>query len=129
MNSINLIGNICNDLELKQTNSGKSVCSFNLAVKRPFTKDVTDFLPVVVWNKQAENLCAYCHKGSRIAVSGIMTTRSYEIDGNKRTAYEVMANEVIFLQQKTEGQSSNNTFDETPLPEGFADVSEDDLPF
>ena len=130
MNSINLIGNICNDLELKQTNSGKSVCSFNLAVKRPFTKDVTDFLPVVVWNKQAENLCAYCHKGNRIAVSGIMTTRTYEVDGNKRTAYEVMANEVIFLQQKTEGQSSNNTFDETPLPEGFASMGEtDDLPF
>lgn len=126
MNSINIIGNICNDLELKQTNSGKSVCSFNLAVKRPFTKDVTDFLPVVVWNKQAENLCAYCHKGSRIAVSGIMTTRSYEIDGNKRTAYEVMANEVIFLQQKTEGQSSNNTFDATPLPDGFAPMGEDD---
>lgn len=129
MNSINIIGNICNDLELKQTNSGKSVCSFNLAVKRPFTKDVTDFLPVVVWNKQAENLCAYCHKGSRIAVSGIMTTRTYEIDGNKRTAYEVMANEVIFLQQKTEGQSSNNTFDATPLPEGWENANEDDLPF
>ena len=132
MNNINLIGNICKDLELKQTNSGKSVCSFNLAVKRPFTKDVTDFIPIVVWNKQAENLCAYCHKGSRIAVSGIMTTRTYEVDGNNRTAYEVMANEVIFLERKADGQSNNNDFDASPLPDadGFAPMgADDDLPF
>ena len=63
MNSICLVGNICNDLELKSTNSGKSVCSFNLAVRRPFAKDVTDFITIVVWNKQAENLVKFCGKG------------------------------------------------------------------
>lgn len=134
MNSINLIGNICNDLELKTTNSGKSVCSFNLAVKRPFAKDSTDFLPIVAWNKQAENLCTYCHKGSRIAVSGMMTTRPYEADGNKRTAFEVIANEIIFLERKADGQSndtSNETYDASPLPspDGFFQASDDDLPF
>ena len=140
MNSINLIGNICNDLELKQTNSGKSVCSFNLAIKRPFTKDATDFLTIVVWNKQAENLCTYCRKGSRIAVSGIMTTRKYEIEGSTRTAFEVMANDVIFLESKkdNEGNSSlNNEYpdDATEALEalrgndGFAPVDDDDLPF
>lgn len=132
MNNITLIGNICKDLELKQTNSGKSVCSFNLTVKRPFTKDVTDFLPVVVWNKQAENLCAYCGKGSRIAVSGIMTTRQYEVDGNSRTAYEVMANEVMFLNdRKADAQSNGNVVDSSPLPvpDGFFMGADDDCPF
>jgi single-strand DNA-binding protein len=130
MNSINLIGNICNDLELKQTNSGKSVCSFNLAVKRPLAKEVTDFLPIVVWNKQAENLCTYCGKGSRIAVSGIMTTRTYEKDGNNRTAYEVMANEVIFLEKKADGQSNTVDNSSLPSPDGFAPMgADDDLPF
>ena len=124
MNCINLIGNICNDLELKQTNSGKNVCSFNLAVKRPFAKDVTDFLPVVVWNKQAENLCTYCGKGNRIAVSGIMTTRQYEV--------EVMANEVMFLNdRKADAQSNGNVVDDSPLPspDGFFMGADDDCPF
>ncbi len=134
MNSINLIGNICNDLELRTTeSSGKSVCSFNLAVKRPFTKDVTDFLKVVCWNKQAENLCQYCHKGSRIAVSGMMTTRTYEVDGNNRTAYEVVANEVIYLESKKDGQSNSKTFDAAisplPSPDGFFAADDDSLPF
>lgn len=141
MNSIILIGNICNDLELKKTiNTGKSVCSFNLAVRRPFAKDVTDFLPVVCWNKQAENLCAYCHKGSRIAISGMMTTRTYQDkDGNNRTAYEVVANEVEFLEKKTEEQGITNVqetrnFLQSQLhpqsDDGFAPIEiDDDIPF
>ena len=135
MNCFNAIGNICNDLELKSTNSGKSVCSFNLAVKRPFTKDITDFFTIVCWNKQAENVSKYCHKGTKIGISGVLTTRSYQDrDGNNRTVYEVLANEVEFLEKKADGQSNaarptpvnDNTFGD-----GFvmADISEDDLPF
>ena len=65
MNQLFLTGNICNDLELKMTQSEKQVCSFNLAVKRPFAKDTTDFIPIVCWNKNAENVCKYCGKGSK----------------------------------------------------------------
>lgn len=132
MNSINLIGNICNDLELKQTNSGKNVCSFNLAVRRPFSKDTTDFLPVVCWNKQAENLCEYCHKGSRIAVTGVMTTRTYEKDGNNRTAYEVVANEVTFLESKKQEGTTEAAHTPPADTDGFSmmpDGYDPDLPF
>jgi single-strand DNA-binding protein len=103
MNSINLIGNICNDVELKQTNSGKSVVQFNLAVNRPFTKDVTDFIPVVVWNQPAEYLARYARKGTKIAVSGKLTTRKYEDkNGNNRVAYEVVADSAEICDSKGE---------------------------
>ena len=78
MNSINLTGNICNDLEVKATQSGKSVLKFNLAVKRPFTKDTTDFIPVIVWDQGAEYLGKYGRKGSKVAVCGKLTTRKWQ---------------------------------------------------
>ncbi len=145
MNSIILTGNICNDLELKSTDSGKSVCSFNLAVKRPFAKDVTDFLTVVCWNKQAENVFKYCGKGTKIGISGTMTTRKWQDnEGNNRIAYEVVANEVEFLEKKADGQrnvtakSAIESFQRagdaifenmSADTDGFVMVEEDDLPF
>lgn len=137
MNSINLTGNICNDLELKKTNSGKSVLQFNLAVSRPFTRDTTDFIPVVVWNQPAEFLSTYARKGSKIAVSGKLTTRNWEdSNGNKRTAYEVVADNVELMERKTEGEAQGaTTYADAlssigPKATAFEDVSEsDDLPF
>lgn len=137
MNSINLTGNICNDLELKKTNSGKSVLQFNLAVSRPFTKDTTDFIPVVVWNQPAEFLSTYARKGSKIAVSGKLTTRNWEdSNGNKRTAYEVVADNVELMERKTEGEApSGATYEEAltavnPRTAEFTPVDDDDsLPF
>lgn len=119
MNTINLTGNICQDIELKQTNSGKSVINFNLAVKRPFTKDTTDFIPVVVWEQPAEFLSKYAHKGSKIAVSGKLTSRNYEDkDGNKRTALEVVADTVEMCEtaskNDTQGAQPTNTGTYTP---------------
>ena len=133
MNSVIITGNICNDLELKSTESGKSVCSFNLAVKRPFAKDVTDFFRVVSWNKQAENLLKYCGKGSRIGVSGILTSRTYEDKEGKKFVVEVVANEIEFLEKKSDGQSNAVSTAYAPTMEadadGFVVVEEDDLPF
>ena len=134
MNSIILTGNICKDLEIKSTNSGKSVCSFNLAVKRPFAKDVTDFITVVCWNKQAENVFKFCGKGTKIGISGMLTTRTYEDnEGKKRTVYEVVANEVEFLEKKGDGQSNSVSTPYAPNVEadadGFVVVDDDDLPF
>lgn len=101
MNSINLIGNICGDLELKQTNSGKSVTQFNLAVKRPFSRDTTDFIPVVVYDQPAEYLSRYAHKGTKVAVTGKLISRNYEDkNGNKRTAFEVVADVAEICESK-----------------------------
>lgn len=101
MNSINLIGNLCGDLELKQTNSGKSVTQFNLAVKRPFSRDTTDFIPVAVYDQPAEYLSRYAHKGTKVAVTGKLISRNYEDkNGNKRTAFEVVADVAEICESK-----------------------------
>ena len=139
MNSINLTGNICNDLEVKSTQSGKSVLSFNLAVKRPFTKDTTDFIPVIVWEQGADYLGKYGRKGSRVAVCGKLTTRKYQDNGgNNRTAYEVVADTVELMDSKNDAQGTGAASPNNYIPEAYTkpqgadyeSVSEDDdLPF
>lgn len=133
MNSINLVGNICHDLELKQTNSGKSVVQFNIAVNRPFTKDTVDFIPVVVWNQPAEYVCRYAHKGTKVAVSGKLTTRNYEDkNGNKRTAYEVVAETIEICESKKNAEGNSTPTTESAVQGGYnpyIDDSDSDLPF
>lgn len=125
MNSINLIGNICNDLELKSTNNGKYVCSFNLAVKRPFSKETTDFLPIVCWEKQAETVSKFCHKGDRIAITGTLTSRKYQDkDGNNRTAFDIIAHSVMFLEKKKEDKPNVDVDPENDALAQFKDSLE-----
>ena len=101
MNVITLVGNICQDLELKMTNSGKQVLEFTLAVKRPHTKDKTDFIPVQVWNQSAEFLSRYAKKGSKIGIVGALQSEKYQDkDGNNRTAYKVVCDTVELLDSK-----------------------------
>ena len=108
MNIIVLIGRLCKEPELKSTNSGKSVVTADLAVNRPFSKDTTDFIPVVLWEKNAEFVGRYAHKGSRVAVSGKLTTRKYQDkDGNNRVAYEVVADSVELMDSKSDGVGQN----------------------
>ena len=134
MNVIILTGNICNDIELRQTATGKAVTQFNLAVKRPYAKDTTDFIPCVVWNQQAEFLGKYAHKGSKVGVTGKLTSRSYEDkQGNKRTAYEVIADTVELLDSKTKNEADPTP---PPFPAAAVDVpnfetlaDDEDLPF
>ena len=95
MNSIHITGRICAEPERRTSNSGKSVTSINVAVKRPFTKDTTDFLTVILWEKKCDYICQYGHKGDMVAVSGVLTTRSWEDNnGNKRTSYEIVSDTV-----------------------------------
>ena len=95
MNAINITGRLTADPELKTTKSGVSVCAYNLAVKRPKVKDTTDFLTCVSWRQGAEYLSKYGHKGDMVAVSGVLTARSYEDkNGNKRVSYEIVSDTV-----------------------------------
>lgn len=98
MNKVVLSGNISTDIDLRQTTSGAPVAKFNLAVSR--IKDGTDFIPIVVWNQQAENLKEYCEKGSKILLEGKMQVRDYEKDGQKKYVTEVVADRVEFLGAK-----------------------------
>ena len=134
MNSICLIGNICNDVELKVTQSGKNVCSFNLAVRRPFSKDTTDFFTVTCWGKQAESVSQYCKKGTRIGLSGMLTSRKYQDkDGNNRTSIEVVADEVTFVERKSSEGGAAQSVPSAPYNSDgvqFEEMTDDgELPF
>ena len=111
MNTVNIVGRMCADPELKTTQSGISVCSYDLAVKRPNVKDTTDFLKVVSWRGGAEYIAKYAHKGDMVAVSGVLTVRKWEDkDGKKRDAYEIVSNTVeIISSKKPDAETSSIT--------------------
>lgn len=101
MNTINLTGRLTKDVELKQTQTGKTVTTSSIAVKRPMTKDTTDFFSVVFWEQKANFLAQYAKKGSRIGVNGYLTARKYtDKNGAERTAFEINATDVELLESK-----------------------------
>lgn len=106
-----LIGRLTADPELKQTTSGISVCSFSIAVDRRFSgrdsERKTDFINITSWRQQAEFVCRYFHKGDAIGIEGSIQTRNYEDkNGNKRTAVEVVTDNVFFTGSKSSGSSA-----------------------
>ena len=137
MNIIALVGRLCESPELKQTNNGKSVVSTNLAVDRPFAKDTTDFIPVVIWNQPAEYLSRYARKGAKVAVAGKLTTRKYEDkNGNKRTAFEVVADTVEICDSTNESSIEAKSQPQPYMPSAYTSQpqfeeipQQDGLPF
>lgn len=120
-NKVILMGNMCSDPELKQSQSGVSVCSFNIAVNRKYNKDGNnecDFITVVAWRQQAEFVARYFKKGKPILVCGQLQTRSWtDKQGNKRYATEVVADEVSFVgsnENATETKSEASTASNQP---------------
>lgn len=112
-----IVGRISTDLELRYTGSNKAYCRFNLAVNR--MNEGTDFIPITVWGKPAENLVQYQNKGSLILVDGSISMNNYtDKDGNNRTSFEVMTSNVQFL-------SSKKTNDETIVEQTESDPYEE----
>lgn len=95
MNTVALIGNLATDVELKEVGDGKKVASFLLAIDR--RGEGADFVRVNVWERQAETCAEYLSKGRRVAVDGRLRSRSWEEDGKRRTAVEVVGHHVDFL--------------------------------
>lgn len=128
MNSIILLGRTTDTVELKQTQNGKSVASFSLAVRRPYTKNVTDFYTVVCWGSQAEHVSRYVKKGNQICIRGYLTTRSWtDAQGQKRYATEVVADEVTFVgsHEGAEGaQGAFSPFTTAPIPTGYQNAAQ-----
>ena len=141
LNCVVLMGRLIADPELRTTTSGIARTTFCVAVDRGYAKPgeekQTDFINVVAWRQTAEFVTKYFHKGSMIAVQGSLQTRNYEDkNGQKRTAYEVIASNVSFCGSKAEGgtgaaapaggtQSYSNS-----SSEDFSQVvDDDDLPF
>ena len=139
MNQINLTGRITKDLELRYTQSNKSVCKFTLAVNR-VGQDETDFIICVVWGKQAENLEKYQGKGSLIGITGSLRVDKYQDkDGNNRYNTYVLANNVEYLESKKSKENGTDinvaSNEPTKQTDSFAEfgeeiqISDDDLPF
>ena len=161
MNKVFLIGRLTRNPELRYTGNNTAVASFSIAVNRNFSNQQgereADFINIVVWRKQAENVKNYLQQGSQVAIDGRIQTRSYDDNnGQKRYVTEVVADNVEFLGSKNSSGNSSNMknstgskseptpydFGDTPVPKGtdvdsnpFADfganieISDDELPF
>lgn len=108
LNRVILIGRLCADPDLKFTPSGKAVANFRLAVDRRGRSDGesnADFIPVVAWERLAEICGEFLAKGKLVAIEGRLQTRTYETqDGQKRSAFDVVATEMQMLSPRGEGE-------------------------
>ena len=126
LNKAILVGRISTDLELKYTGNNKAYCRFNLAVNR--INEGTDFITIVVWNKQAENLVQYQNKGGLILVEGTISVNNYQDqNGNNRTSFEIMAHNVQFLGNKSKTTDSSDMNDNDPYEEMSEEIDLDDI--
>lgn len=128
MNRIILLGRLVKDPDVKVTTSGKTVCTFTLAVDRPFSgkdgKREADFINIQTWNKTAELIGNYVSKGQRLLVDGRLQIRSYDgKDGQKHYATEVVADRVEFIERKADVQKQP-----TSMAQMGTDVTKD-MPF
>jgi single-strand DNA-binding protein len=137
MNKVFLIGRLSRDPELRHTTSGMAVCQINVAISRRTgagREPETDFINVVVWDKQAENVSRYLAKGRQVAVEGRIQTRSYDNNEGKKTyVTEVVASNVEFLgsasdNNRQQSMPEENPFDSAPIDEP-AGTSIDSYPF
>lgn len=129
MNKCVITGRLTKEPELKFVpGSGKAVANFTLAVNRRFKQEGqqnADFIPVVVWGKQAEATANYMRKGSQLSVAGRIQTRNYENkEGNKVYITEIVADEVEFLDSK----KADNTSSQIEYTEEIQEVG-GDIPF
>lgn len=138
LNSVCLMGRLTADPELKSTQSGVSVCSFRIAVDRTYQpkgqEKQTDFINIVTWRGTAEFVSRYFRKGQLVAVQGSIQTSQYtDRDGNKRTAFDVVADNVFFAEKKAEfGETKQGAgYDHSPDIQGDFEeiIGDESLPF
>src|SRR5256714_12758561 len=97
MNSVNLIGNLATDVEIREVGEDKKVANFLLAVGRGGRDAGADFVGVSVWDRQGELCAEYLRKGQRVGVAGYLRSRDWEEDGRRRRVVEVVGVRVDFL--------------------------------
>lgn len=139
MNIAVLMGRLTKSPELKTTPNGVSVTSFSIAVDRGYGDNKqTDFINLVAWRQTAEFICKYFTQGSKILVEGSIQTRKYQdSNGNNRTVFEVVANNVHFVDGKKDAKPSVDVNPDADPLKSFADRNSDfvevsggdDLPF
>lgn len=146
MNKVYLIGNLTRDPEMRATQGGISVCNFCIAVNRRHKgaegKQETDFFDIVAWRQLGELCGQYLKKGRKVAVIGSIQTRTYEKDGVKRSAFDIVADEVEFLSAADTGGAKKEMEyraqerraiaqepEYMPEDKGFTAVEDEELPF
>ena len=144
LNKVVLAGRLTADPELKQTTSGISVVSFTIAVNRKYSKEQqqTDFISVIAWRQTAEFISRYFKKGSAICITGAIQTRSWQDQqGQKRYSTDVVADEAMFVDSKSDNQPAANGASAPGtmgyVPEAYASTApkfeeippDEDLPF
>ena len=137
-NLVVLTGRLTADPELKYTPNNIPVTSFSIAVSRRYKageETQADFINIVAWRQTAEFVTKYFSKGSMIGIEGSIQTRRYtDKEGKNRTAFEVVANNVQFVESKRDGAASNDaaaSFSNASAND-FVEIdngSDDDLPF
>jgi len=142
LNNVVLMGRLTADPELRHTPNDIAVTTFSIAVDRDYSRSgaekQTDFINIVAWRQTAEFVCRYFRKGQLVALRGSIQTRSYnDKEGNKRTAFEVVADNVYFAEPKRNSDSAPAAprYEEpSSFSNGSANdfeeiVGDDDLPF
>ncbi|WP_085833860.1 single-stranded DNA-binding protein [Clostridium merdae] len=144
LNASVLMGRLVADPELRHTSSDIAVTSFTIAVDRDYQKAgaerQADFIDIIAWRSSAEFVCKYFRKGQLIAVQGSIQTRMYQDkDGNKRKAFEIVADKVSFCGNKSDStekgqgrsyQTATSAPNINPDPGDFQEIpTDDDLPF
>lgn len=145
LNKVQLIWNITQDVELKQTPNGQNVCSFSLATNRNWTdttwikQEVAEFHSIVLWGKLAEIAGQYLHKGKKIYIEWRLQTRSWEAqDGTKRYKTEIVWENMIMLDNNNKAwdfsQGSSDSFSSAgavkkSTPKQEEEISIEDIPF
>lgn len=143
INKVVLVGRLTKNPEYRTTPNGISVSTFTLAINRTFTNSngerEADFINVVTFKKQADNVNNYLSKGSLVGVEGRIQTRNYENnEGQRIYVTEVVAERVHFLDSKGNSQQNNSSQQHRQVPVGNApfanangpiEISSDDLPF
>ena len=138
-----MIGNLTKGVECRTTQSGVKVANFTIAINRRVKSNgeqQTDFFNIVAWRQLAELCEKYLSKGKKVAVIGSIQTRTYEKDGVKRTAWDILADEVEFLSPADKGarkemdyraeeRQAIMTEGEVPVGSGFTQVEDSELPF
>lgn len=139
MNKVFLIGNLTREPELTTTNSGISMCRFSIAVNRNFANAdgvrEADFFNLTAWRGLADRCGKYLHKGTKVAVVGALQNRSYEVNGEKRYATDIILDDVEFLTPRGENAGVAGESQTVAEPQETAKVSalepvdDTDLPF
>lgn len=134
MNNVSLIGRLTKDVQERRTQSGTPVVSFTLAVDRRKKEDGADFINCIAWDKAAETIAKYVHKGDLFGITGYIQTRSYEKDGRMNYFTEVVTTSFQFLERKREMSSDspsiqNNSNSFNGWGNTGLDMNSSDLPF